>query len=78
MEIATIDKSIIGETAGKSLDWQSFRTHLSEFDLIDQSDIHYAYQLAQSAHKDQKRGSGEPYFTHPLAVSLILLEVGKR
>ncbi len=35
-----------------------------------------AYELAESYHHDQKRESGEPYITHPLAVAYILLELG--
>ncbi|MGA7965621.1 MAG: bifunctional (p)ppGpp synthetase/guanosine-3',5'-bis(diphosphate) 3'-pyrophosphohydrolase [Gammaproteobacteria bacterium] len=34
--------------------------------------VRRAYIYAQEAHSDQRRMSGEPYITHPLAVSLIL------
>ncbi len=34
--------------------------------------IRKAYHLAEDAHKFQKRLSGEPYITHPLAVALLL------
>ena len=34
-----------------------------------------AINLIQEAHKDQKRDSGEPFFTHPLAVAEILSEL---
>lgn len=37
---------------------------------IDQ--IQDAYQLADYAHQPQKRSSGEPYITHPVAVATIL------
>ncbi len=37
--------------------------------------IHTAYNLAYEAHKDQKRISGTPYITHPLAVALIVAEM---
>ena len=33
-----------------------------------------AYAYAQSMHEGQKRHSGEPYFTHPVAVAAILTE----
>ncbi|WP_399084851.1 RelA/SpoT family protein [Streptomyces sp. BBFR2] len=35
-----------------------------------------AYTLAESSHRGQMRKSGEPYITHPLAVTLILAELG--
>ncbi len=42
----------------------------------DLSKIVSAYEKAAYWHKDQKRESGEPYVTHPLAVAYILLELG--
>ncbi|WP_405998107.1 RelA/SpoT family protein [Streptomyces sp. NBC_00829] len=38
--------------------------------------LHKAYVLAESSHRGQFRKSGEPYITHPLAVTLILAELG--
>ena len=35
-----------------------------------------AYEVAQRAHEGQTRHSGEPYITHPIAVSTILAELG--
>ena len=35
-----------------------------------------AYEYAENAHANQKRASGEPYFIHPCAVALILVELG--
>ena len=35
-----------------------------------------AYETAAYLHRDQKRRSGEPYITHPLAVATILAELG--
>ena len=35
-----------------------------------------AYELANEAHKDQRRRSGEPYICHPLSVALLLVELG--
>ena len=37
--------------------------------------IEKAYQLADNAHKDQKRKSGEPYIIHPLCVAIILADL---
>lgn len=42
---------------------------------ISSTRIQKAYNLAANAHKDQKRVSGEPYITHPLAVAHILLKI---
>ncbi|MCR5202697.1 MAG: bifunctional (p)ppGpp synthetase/guanosine-3',5'-bis(diphosphate) 3'-pyrophosphohydrolase [Lachnospiraceae bacterium] len=41
----------------------------------DLSLIEKAYKLADDAHKDQKRKSGEPYIIHPLCVCIILAEL---
>ena len=35
-----------------------------------------AYAFAKKAHVNQKRASGEEYFTHPCAVAMILLDLG--
>ena len=35
-----------------------------------------AYDYAKSAHVNQKRASGEPYFIHPCAVAEILMDLG--
>ncbi|MDJ1130901.1 RelA/SpoT family protein [Streptomyces iconiensis] len=35
-----------------------------------------AYVLAESSHRGQTRKSGEPYITHPLAVTLLLAQLG--
>ncbi len=37
--------------------------------------IEKAYQVANDAHIDQKRKSGEPYIIHPLCVAIILAEL---
>ncbi len=38
--------------------------------------IERAYEVAAHCHADQKRLSGDPYITHPLAVATILAELG--
>ncbi|MEO5876812.1 MAG: bifunctional (p)ppGpp synthetase/guanosine-3',5'-bis(diphosphate) 3'-pyrophosphohydrolase [Streptosporangiaceae bacterium] len=38
--------------------------------------IERAYDVAAHYHRDQKRKSGDPYITHPLAVTTILAELG--
>jgi GTP pyrophosphokinase len=38
--------------------------------------VERAYEVAAYWHRDQKRRSGDPYITHPLAVATILAELG--
>ena len=38
--------------------------------------IRRAFEVAQHHHRDQKRKSGDPYITHPVAVATILAELG--
>lgn len=42
----------------------------------DRDKIREAYDVAYSAHKGQNRVSGEPYISHPIAVSIILVDLG--
>ncbi|GAB3487999.1 RelA/SpoT family protein [Nocardiopsis coralliicola] len=43
---------------------------------VDVRLIERAYDVAAYYHRDQKRKSGDPYITHPLAVATILAELG--
>ena len=38
--------------------------------------IEKAYRMANDAHKDARRRSGEPYICHPLAVARLVLDLG--
>ena len=42
---------------------------------VDEKMIKNAYQYAAELHKTQKRHSGDPYISHPLAVANILAEL---
>lgn len=42
-----------------------------DFDLIQR-----AFAVAEQSHQGQKRKSGDPYITHPVAVATILAELG--
>jgi len=42
----------------------------------DFSVVEKAFLVAEEAHREQKRKSGEPYITHPLAVARILADLG--
>ncbi|MFD7548083.1 RelA/SpoT family protein [Streptomyces sp. NPDC059578] len=50
--------------------------HRAHHPDADSEPLHRAYLLAESSHRGQMRKSGEPYITHPLAVTLILAELG--
>jgi GTP pyrophosphokinase len=52
---------------------KTVRMHHPKADL---SVIERAYSVAERAHADQKRQSGEPYITHPVAVAQILADLG--
>ncbi|WP_294750893.1 bifunctional (p)ppGpp synthetase/guanosine-3',5'-bis(diphosphate) 3'-pyrophosphohydrolase [uncultured Ruminococcus sp.] len=52
---------------------QKILTDDKQYDL---SKIISAYEFAAKAHEGQTRSSGQPYITHPLAVSYTLLELG--
>jgi Guanosine polyphosphate pyrophosphohydrolases/synthetases len=52
------------------------RTVKKNHPRADTSIIETAYQVAERAHEGQKRQSGEPYITHPVAVSQILADLG--
>lgn len=49
---------------------------LDEEKPYDLDKIIESYKFAETAHADQKRSSGEPYISHPVAVAFILIELG--
>ena len=55
---------------------QLIRTVRSSWPKADLSVIERAYRVAERAHSEQQRRSGEPYITHPVAVAQILAELG--
>lgn len=58
------------------IEFELLRTELAHY-LNDQQIkiVQDAYELAVKAHEGQKRHTGEPYITHPLAVAKILAEM---
>ena len=42
---------------------------------VSKENIYKAYNISKNAHSNQFRGSGEPYFTHPLAVANFLIDM---
>ena len=43
--------------------------------FFDEDRLEKAYQLGRKAHDGQMRASGEPYFTHPIAVAHLLADM---
>ncbi|WP_280116143.1 RelA/SpoT family protein [Leucobacter coleopterorum] len=55
---------------------QLIRTVRGNYPRADLSIIERAYTVAERSHRGQKRRSGEPYITHPIAVAQILADLG--
>ncbi len=57
--------------------FMKLKEKLSEnFSKEDIAKIEKAFSIADEAHKEQKRRSGEPYIIHPVAVATILADMG--
>ncbi|GAA2625461.1 RelA/SpoT family protein [Streptomyces axinellae] len=52
------------------------KVHRAHHPGADLRPLRRAYVLAESSHRGQMRKSGEPYITHPLAVTLLLAQLG--
>lgn len=66
--------AIMGAPEVKSIDELGERLRLY-MDTASINQVRRAYLYAEQAHDGQKRRSGEPYVTHPLAVAGILAEM---
>lgn len=58
------------------MQWNELKTHLRHISSKDLQRIQEAFELGKQVHSGQKRKSGEPYFTHPIAVTHILADMG--
>ena len=58
------------------MQWSDFLPHLAHLPRHSHANIQKAFDLGSRLHEGQKRKSGEPYFTHPIAVARILADVG--
>lgn len=54
--------------------WNTFATRLERFPETARLDIHFAYEAAKGAHRNQTRLTGERYFEHLRSTALILLD----
>ncbi|NYI03091.1 RelA/SpoT family protein [Allostreptomyces psammosilenae] len=52
------------------------RVHRAHHPRADLGVLHRAYLLAERCHRGQLRKSGGPFITHPLAVAMILAQLG--
>jgi GTP pyrophosphokinase len=53
-----------------------FRTVRATHPKADLRPLEQAFRIAEKYHRGQRRKSGDPYITHPLAVTTILAELG--
>lgn len=58
------------------MQWQEFRSHIRHLPAKDAARIERAFVLGKTVHAGQKRKSGEPYFSHPVAVGHMLADMG--
>ncbi|MSR68113.1 HD domain-containing protein [Candidatus Peribacteria bacterium] len=58
------------------MQWQEFRSQIRHLSARDTGRVEKAFQLGKKMHDGQKRHSGEPYFSHPIAVAHILSDLG--
>ncbi|MCA9915384.1 MAG: bifunctional (p)ppGpp synthetase/guanosine-3',5'-bis(diphosphate) 3'-pyrophosphohydrolase, partial [Anaerolineae bacterium] len=68
-------KLMVSTTAALPKDLETLLQALPDLSPNGMSIIERAYLRAQDAHKEQTRKSGEPYFTHCVAVAGILAEM---
>ncbi len=56
--------------------WTSFSAHLSHLAESDKERLKRAFEMGEQAHSGQTRKSGEPYYTHPIAIAERLASMG--
>lgn len=57
------------------MQWNTLKSHIRHISVEDQERIRKAFELGKHAHEGQTRKSGEPYFTHPIAVARMLADL---
>jgi|GEM_PF-568027 len=58
------------------MQWNEFRTHVRHLPSHDQKQVERSFELGERLHRDQRRQSGEAYFSHPIAVADMLADMG--
>ncbi len=56
--------------------WADLHAHLAYLSDADRRRLERAFEMGKQAHDGQKRKSGEPYFTHPIAMAERLAGMG--
>src|SRR5262245_17886394 len=77
--------SIVGQAVAEPEKIKKPAAMMRQYDLIervrhynpntDEALLNRAYVYAMKAHGEQKRASGDPYFSHPLEVAAILTDL---
>lgn len=57
------------------MQWQEFRSHIRHLSTSDLTRIERAFILGKKVHDGQFRKSGEAYFSHPITVALMLVDM---
>lgn len=58
------------------MEWHQFLPSIGHLPARSNARIKKAFELGRTLHEGQTRKSGEPYFTHPMAVAAKLAEAG--
>ncbi len=69
---------MVGHSAKTSspFSWAAFQSHIRYLPIASQEKIRRAFERGAEMHASQIRKSGEPYFTHPIAVAHFLADMG--
>ena len=58
------------------MEWPDFDRQIAHLAPASRAKVQEAFELGKKVHDGQKRKSGEPYFTHPIEVALMLARMG--
>src|SRR5436309_2468328 len=77
--------NVVSQVIGKAEKKEKHAPMMRQYDLLervrrynpetDEALLNRAYVYAMKAHGEQKRASGDPYFSHPLEVAAILTDL---
>jgi GTP diphosphokinase / guanosine-3',5'-bis(diphosphate) 3'-diphosphatase len=58
-----------------SINWSAFQSHVRYLSMSEQKRVKEAFHLGQEVHEGQVRLSGDPYFSHCIAVANLLADM---